>query len=728
MEVLQQLIILVLGGSTVKETTNTYFDQNISMNSCNTPLHDILGTVAGRYIGQHPAGSFRFRAYCDDSFLPDKDGSYNLDLNQKLPEANVGEFALVAARFYYESEDKRTVLFRCYSQTEVYVNGSLLWVSTPYEENNVNKVTAVDLPCRSGWNTLIIRCRKLTSGFGCKFAPQLSIWCWIPFLTPFAEREGQGGLVYSQPFAGDVIDVTDIDLNGSEANTGLEWYPEQNREMIERPGDLNAVFGHQTGKWACAWTKIRQNRPGMQKVIITGSGTVFFLDGTRIEAGEINLAAGTHDLLVRSCCPGGSSWDFSFSAEYETGVPLELLNPGAAGVKGVYLYLGLFEAEPDLKMPTFYGLFGDGEACYWMAAKHTAIRPYAENPCFGRWNYPLGVTLYGLIQAARTLKRPDIMEYVGRHMNECVALHEYSLWDAKTFGYPEINNQLVVLESLDTCGSFGSAMLEYYKEDMDEKVRMTADRIGSYIYTGQPRQENGAFYRIDEGHHGGHSTMWVDDLYMSIPFLCRYAVITGETKYLDDAARQVLQFKKYLFMREEKVMSHVYDFHVDAATQVPWGRGNGWALFSITELLEYLPVDHPDRKSILTFFTTLCEGYLALQGSRGLWHQVLTMPDSYEEASCTAMFIYGFCRAVRFGWIEGPFGAQLLSAAMKAWDGLKQIALDRFGNVYGICRGSFYSFAGEYYRDTLGWTLNDTHGIGIILLAGIELDQALQVE
>lgn len=65
---------------------------------------------------------------------------------------------------------------------------------------------------------------------------------------------------------------------------------------------------------------------------------------------------------------------------------------------------------------------------------------------------------------------------------------------------------------------------------------------------------------------------------------------------------------------------------------------------------------------------------------------------------------------------------------MKAWEGLKQTALDRFGNVYGICRGSFYSFSGDYYRDTLGWTLNDTHGIGIVLLAGIELDQAVRME
>lgn len=66
-------------------------------------------------------------------------------------------------------------------------------------------------------------------------------------------------------------------------------------------------------------------------------------------------------------------------------------------------------------------------------------------------------------------------------------------------------------------------------------------------------------------------------------------------------------------------------------SMVPWGRGNGWALFSISELLKYLPEEHKDRSSILEFFKSLCEGYLTLQGSRGLWHQVLTLPESYVD-------------------------------------------------------------------------------------------------
>ena len=125
-------------------------------------------------------------------------------------------------------------------------------------------MTSVVLPCGAGWNSLMLRCCKRTSGFGCHLEPELSVWNWIPFLTPFAEREGQGGLVYSQPFDGPRVNVPDIDLNGNEADTGLCWYPAQTRETMESPGDLEAVFGRRPGKWPVYGVKsdriCRENR------------------------------------------------------------------------------------------------------------------------------------------------------------------------------------------------------------------------------------------------------------------------------------------------------------------------------------------------------------------------------------------------------------------------------------------------------------------------------------
>jgi rhamnogalacturonyl hydrolase YesR len=135
--------------------------------------------------------------------------------------------------------------------------------------------------------------------------------------------------------------------------------------------------------------------------------------------------------------------------------------------------------------------------------------------------------------------------------------------------------------------------------------------------------------------------------------------------------------------------------------------------------LEALPVEHPDRPALIQFFNELCDGYAALQGEGGLWHQVLNDANTYQEASCTAMFAYGFARGVRFGWLEQP--ERYIEASERAWSGLTRTAIDRQGNVHGVCSGSRYAFTAEYYDKDLLTVTNDNHGIGIMMLAGTEV-------
>lgn len=165
-------------------------------------------------------------------------------------------------------------------------------------------------------------------------------------------------------------------------------------------------------------------------------------------------------------------------------------------------------------------------------------------------------------------------------------------------------------------------------------------------------------------------------------------------------------------------MHHVYNIRFDKPCTVPWGRGNGWVLFSLTELLDVLPDDHPRRSELLRWYRELCGGYAALQDAEGLWHQVLTDPDSYVETSCTSMFVYAFAKGVRQGWL--PDAGRFAHAALRGFEALTRHCIDQHGNIYGVCRGSGYSFSPLYYKERLSWLLNDTHGIGIVLLAGIE--------
>jgi rhamnogalacturonyl hydrolase YesR len=219
-------------------------------------------------------------------------------------------------------------------------------------------------------------------------------------------------------------------------------------------------------------------------------------------------------------------------------------------------------------------------------------------------------------------------------------------------------------------------------------------------------------------------TLWADDLYMSVPFLCRYFELTGDARYIDDAARQFLGFRKMLFLPKKKLMSHVYDIARGMPTGIPWGRGNGWVLFSLSELLAVLPQNHALRGDVLAMYRELCAGVLAQQDEAGMWHQVLDEHDAYPETSCTAMFSYAFSRGVQHGWLAEP--EKYIRAVFKGWEALNRTSIDRLGNVHGVCRGSEFSFTSDYYKRDLLWNLNDTHGIGIVLLAGVEVHRLTQ--
>ena len=71
----------------------------------------------------------------------------------------------------------------------------------------------------------------------------------------------------------------------------------------------------------------------------------------------------------------------------------------------------------------------------------------------------------------------------------------------------------------------------------------------------------------------------------------------------------------------------------DPAGEVYWGRGNGWALLADVAALSAITTTHPFRSTILDIMQKRVEGLKPLQDASGLWHTVLTQPDSYLETS-----------------------------------------------------------------------------------------------
>ncbi len=712
-----------------------YFEDHQSMFAvADMQVEKTLDAIMRRYRGQNPPHPPIYRAYLKRGVRRAQDCRYHVDFNAEFPEAPVGAFVYTWARMWSEGESEIKFDVSCHCPTILWRNRAAVFRSTIFEERYPDERQTLQISLKPGWNDFVLRFQKTRAGFGGVFGTWLGKLPYY-FLMPTVERAGQEGWLFTPPLA---QELSVIPAGGTtEAETGVRWLPQTEWGKAElKKGNCHRLFGLAPRAGAVGWTRGRFLAAGAGEYALSGKSagpiTVTVADTVVFEtkkagaiAAKVRVPFGEHDVMVRTTC-GDRDWGFELKFSDQADGPVTLSNP--ARVQGSplsWMFAGPFDADQQIDLPALRNLHHlvrarDGDTFWRLDAPDLWVRPYNDNPLFGRWNYPLGVTIYGLLHTARILGSAEMQAYIVQHIRYSCDTFPYAMWDRKQYGgATNVHHLLTSIDSLDDCGSFGSCVLEVAKFFEIPGVTPIVDYVADYIAHKQVRRPDGTFFRKRLMHTFHEDTLWADDLYMSVPFLCRYYQLTGETSYIDDAARQFLGFRELLYLPGPKLMSHVYDFARGLATGVPWGRGNGWVIFSLSELLAVLPANHPLRPELLKFFRELSEGYLAVQDANGMWHQVLTEPDSYPETSCTSMFVYAFARGVQYGWLENA--EPYVRAVFKAWEALNRTSIDRQGNVHGVCRGSEFSFTSEYYKKDLLWNLNDTHGIGIVLLAGVEV-------
>ena len=354
----------------------------------------------------------------------------------------------------------------------------------------------------------------------------------------------------------------------------------------------------------------------------------------------------------------------------------------------------------------------DGEATYWkLADKCEYMRPSLATRFFGQWFYALMVGTHGLYKAYAATGDKKYLDYFIDSTTTLAEYYDYAQYDAQTFGQASFLELTTNLDNLDAIGSIGRNLCELYKISPREDVLKLIEILGDAAMNKIPRFEDGTYHRERD--------MWADDLFMSCPFLVRYAALKEDARFAKEVVNQLLGFKNRLWMADQQIMSHIFFLDTNEPNLVPWGRGNGWVYVSLTDALENLPRDTDGYDKLMRFYLEFTEGIVKLQDADGLWHQVLNLPHSYQETSCTGMFLLGLCRGINNGWISTEYKKY----ADKAYLGLLDKKISSIGNVYDVCMGSSNSKNAEYYVN-LGAVDNDDHGTGVILTAITEYIKA----
>jgi unsaturated rhamnogalacturonyl hydrolase len=197
--------------------------------------------------------------------------------------------------------------------------------------------------------------------------------------------------------------------------------------------------------------------------------------------------------------------------------------------------------------------------------------------------------------------------------------------------------------------------------------------------------------------------MWIDDMYMITAVQIQAYRATGDQKYTDRAAGEMVLYLDSL-QRPNGLFYHAPD--------VPffWSRGNGWMAAGMSELLSSLSKDNPNRPRIMQGYKKMMESLLKFQADNGTWRQLIDQPDSWYETSGTGMFAFAMITGVKNGWLDkNIYGA----AARKAWLGLISY-IDKNDEVREVCEGTNKKDDRQYYFDRKR-NIGDLHGQAPVL-------------
>lgn len=340
-------------------------------------------------------------------------------------------------------------------------------------------------------------------------------------------------------------------------------------------------------------------------------------------------------------------------------------------------------------------------------------------------SYEAGVIYQSMLIASRATGDTAYAYYTNSRFRTLE--QQFPLCQKELYNKGEIDSQMFPVvnpRSLDDAGSMATAMMKARQADREGMSGLGAmiDNYFNYIEYKQDRLSDGTFCR----QRPQRNSVWLDDMFMSVPAILNYAKIKDETRddptrFYTDAVRQITQMADRLFDGDKHLFRHAW---VEGMTDHPsfyWARANGWGILSLCEALDKLPSDYIGRDRILQIYKEQVRALAELQDGDGFWHQLLNRTESYQETSATAIFTYALAHGINKGWIDGQAYGPI---ALQGWHAVAS-KVNIQGEVEGTCVGTGMAFDAAYYMHRPVSVLA-VHGYGPTIMAGAEIISMLK--
>ncbi len=338
---------------------------------------------------------------------------------------------------------------------------------------------------------------------------------------------------------------------------------------------------------------------------------------------------------------------------------------------------------------------------------------------FGISTYEWGVTYSGMLLASEATGEGKYADYVYERLKFIGDIYPYIKDYYEQTGYDMKLKYIVSPRFLDDCGSMCAAMIKAVLARPETKgdYRDVIEDWFNFTMYKEYRFGNGILAR----NRPTTNSVWLDDMYMGItPIAFRAKLSQSERgdltqKFYNEAINQVNLFKKYLWVPEKQMYRHGWIEGMSEHPDYHWARANGWAMLTMSDVLDVLPANMQGRDEVLSQLKTLIRTVASYQSGEGTWHQLLDRNDSYLETSASAMYVYCIAHAINQGWIDRTAYQDI---ARSGWNAIvKQV--NEKGQVENTCVGTGLGFTPVFYY-TRPVSVLAPHGYGPVLLAAAE--------
>lgn len=150
--------------------------------------------------------------------------------------------------------------------------------------------------------------------------------------------------------------------------------------------------------------------------------------------------------------------------------------------------------------------------------------------------------------------------------------------------------------------------------------------------------------------------VWLDGIYMTQPFLARYA------RKSDDCEELKRIYKRFCWVAENMLAPNGLYYHAASSKEdycnFFWLRAIGWYAMAQVDVMEHMPEEYlTEMKKNLKHFI---DGMMRYADSSGMWKNLVDQPlteSNRLETSGSAMMVYCILKAVRLGFIDDGDGS-----------------------------------------------------------------------